>query len=65
MVIDNNTILLLSLLTVWELIWKGFALWKASRNNQKNWFIIILCLNAAGILPMIYIQFFQKKKKHA
>ena len=49
-------------LMVWEAIWKGIALWKAGRNNQLVWFIFILVLNTAGILPIIYIAFFQKKK---
>ncbi len=49
-------------LMVWEAIWKGIALWKSGRNNQLAWFIAILVLNTAGILPIIYIAFFQKKK---
>ena len=51
------------ILVVWEFIWKGIALWKAARNNQKNWFIAVLILNTVGILPIVYLQFFQKKTK--
>jgi hypothetical protein len=43
------------LLALWELVWKGFALWKASHNNQSGWFIALLVLNTAGILPIIYL----------
>lgn len=50
-------------LIFWELLWKGIALWKTGRNNQLVWFILILILNTAGILPIIYLAFFQKKKK--
>ena len=49
-------------LTIWDLVAKGFALWSASRNNQRNWFIVILIFNTAGILPVVYLKFFQKKK---
>lgn len=48
-------------LLLWELVWKGFALWRAGRNNQPNWFVFLLILNTVGILPIIYLKFFQKK----
>lgn len=47
--------------SVWEIIWKGIALWKCGRNNQLPWFIAILVLNTLGILPILYLLFFQKK----
>jgi len=50
-------------IVVWEVIWKGIAMWKSARNNQIRWFIAILLLNTAGILPIVYIQWFQKKRK--
>lgn len=48
------------LILIWELIWKGIALWKAARLSHKAWFISILILNTVGILPIIYILFFAK-----
>jgi hypothetical protein len=54
---------LISILMLWDLIWKGIALWKAGRNNQLGWFIALLVVNSLGILPIIYILFFQKKKE--
>ncbi len=56
-------IVLLIAIIIWELIWKGIALWKSGRNNQLPWFICILIFNTIGILPIIYLAFFQKKKK--
>ena len=50
------------LLSIWALIWKGIALWKSSRNNQRNWFIFLLVLNTFGILEIIYIFYFSKPK---
>jgi len=48
-------------LGIWELIWKGIALWRCGRNNQPDWFIAILVLNTMGILPIVYLKFYQKK----
>lgn len=58
--IQQNPIFLI-VLTLWELGWKGFALWKSARNNQRNWFIGLLVINTVGILPILYLKFFQKK----
>ena len=56
-------VVFIAIISIWELIWKGIALWKCGRNNQLVWFIFILILNTAGILPIIYIIFFQKKTR--
>jgi methionyl-tRNA synthetase len=48
-------------LVLWSVVWKGIALWKCGRNNQLAWFVAILILNTLGILPIIYLTFFQKK----
>lgn len=48
-------------LSLWELFWKGKALWKSSQRNERNWFIIILVANTLGILPIVYLQFFANK----
>ena len=54
-------ILLLIPIIIWEFIWKGIGMWKSARNNQLGWFVAILILNTLGILPIVYIYFFQKK----
>jgi len=53
---------LFALLTIWSIIWKGIALWKAARNESKAWYIVMLVVNTIGILEIIYIFFFSKKK---
>lgn len=53
---------LFSGLLIWSMIWKGIGLWKAGRNNQIAWFVVMFLVNSAGILPIIYILWFQKKK---
>jgi len=53
---------LIIILMIWEAIWKAIALWKAGRNNQPVWFVFLLLLNTAGILPILFLAFFQKRK---
>jgi len=59
-ILENQWIILL--ISLWVIPWKGVALWKASRNNQKRWFIVILIINTLAILEIVYIFFFSKKK---
>ncbi|EKE20997.1 MAG: hypothetical protein ACD_7C00387G0002 [uncultured bacterium] len=47
-------------LAIWDIAWKGYAMWRAGKNDQLGWFITVLILNTAGILPIIYLIFFQK-----
>lgn len=49
------------LVAIWDGIWKLIALWKSARCGQLAWFICLAILNTAGILPILYILFFQKK----
>lgn len=53
---------MLLLMLLWSLPWKGVALWKAARNNQRGWFIVMLVLNTFAILEITYLFFFQKRK---
>ncbi len=48
-------------LIILELFLKGYALWKAARNGQSGWFCFLLVLNTLGILPIVYLAFFQTK----
>lgn len=51
-----------TLLMLWSLPWKGFALWKAARNKHVIWFIVLFILNDLAILEILYIFIFSKKK---
>ena len=52
-------IVFLSVFTI-DLILRGFALWRASRNKHKIWFILLLITETAGLLPIIYLLWFTK-----
>jgi hypothetical protein len=53
---------ILVILFLWEAVWKLIAMWKAGRNNQMVWFIVIAIVNTLGILPIVYILFSRKQK---
>jgi len=61
--IEPQALTILILLAIWETLWKGFALWKSAKKNQLGWFLVILILNTAGILPILYLNFFGEKQK--
>lgn len=53
--ISTAWIIVIVAVAIWELLWKAIALWKAASNKQTGWFVVLLLLNTAGILPLIYI----------
>ena len=53
--------ILLALLVIWSIIWKGLALWKSAREGNKVWFIVFLVVNTLGILEILYLYVFSKK----
>lgn len=53
------------LLAIWDGVWKLIALWKSARNNQMAWYVCLAIFNTAGILPILYILFFQKPQPAA
>lgn len=46
--------------SIWTLVWKGFALWKSARLKQPVWFIALLIINTLGILEILYLFLFSK-----
>ena len=50
-------------LLAWSLVWKGMALWRSARNNQRNWFVMLLVVNTLGLLEIFYLFLWDKVKK--
>lgn len=42
-------------IALWSIPWKGYALWVAARNRHRSWFIVLLLVNTAAILEIVYI----------
>ena len=53
--LETWQVVLFIVAAVWELTWKGFALWRAAKRNHSVWFFLLLVLNTVGILPIIYL----------
>lgn len=51
----------LVIVSIWSLVWTMFAAWIAAKKNSKIWFIILLMLNTAGILEILYIFILSKR----
>lgn len=62
--ISENPVLFFAILA-WTLYWKGMALWKAARTGSQKWFIAMLILNTVGILEILYLYVFSRKKKES
>jgi len=62
MALQDFLIPIITFIVAWEMVWKGIALWKCGRNKQLVWFVLIFILNTAGILPIVYLLLFRKKK---
>jgi len=58
----NLFFVILLILTIWDLIWRISAMWKAANNKQLAWFICLAVFNTVGILPIIYLIINKKEK---
>ena len=56
-------VVVLAILGVWSIVWKGLALWKAARRGENVWFIVLLIVNTVGILEILYVFVFSRKQK--
>lgn len=46
---------LIVVVVLWSIFWKGLALWHSARRAQHWWFVVLLVVNTAGILEIIYL----------
>ena len=52
---------IIGVIVLWDLIWKGLAMWRAAKRQQPVWFVLLLIINSAGILPICYILFTEQR----
>jgi methionyl-tRNA synthetase len=60
-ILQNPWIIVLFLL--WTIPWKGAALWRSARRGHAGWFIVFLIINTLGILEILYLFIFSRKRK--
>ncbi len=58
-------VVLIVLAAIWDGTWKLIAMWKSARRNQLAWFICLAIFNTLGVLPILYILFFQRPEPPA
>ena len=46
---------LFAIVVFWAFFWKGLALWHSAQRGQYWWFIVLLIVNTAGILEILYL----------
>ena len=63
MLTETVKIVIIVTIVLWTIPWKGVALWKAARNRDTTWFVLILLVNTLAILEIIYIFIFSKRKR--
>jgi len=59
---DYGSPLSVAVIFAWSMFWKGISLWRAGKENQRNWFIALLLINTIGILEIIYLFRFAKRR---
>lgn len=58
----ETAIIIIVLVSIWTIIWKGFALWKSVKKTKLIWFIAILVTSVLGLFSMAYLFIFSKIK---
>lgn len=56
-------LMIIAVIAIWSLVWKGLALWKSARKNNPIWFVVMLIINTVGILEILYIFVFSEMGK--
>ena len=51
----NGMIGLLLVVSAIDVIFRGWAMWRAARMEKKSWFIALLIINSMAILPIIFL----------
>ena len=55
---------LILVISVWETVWTGFAMWRAAKNRHIAWFVVFLLLNLLAIPEIIYLAVTRKKNRN-
>jgi hypothetical protein len=57
---DPKSIAVYIVMLLWIVLWKGLALWYASKRNSRAWFVLLLVVSTFGILEIVYLFFVLK-----
>lgn len=51
----NGLVGVLLVISVIDVMFRGWAMWRAARMEKKSWFISLLVINSMAILPIIFL----------
>ncbi len=54
---------IISILILWSWVWKILALYRAGANRSPVWFVVLMFVNTIGILDLLYLLIFSRKRK--
>ena len=54
----------MAILVVFDSVMKLIGMWKSARNGHIVWFIFIAIINSVGILPIIYLVWFDSSSSN-
>lgn len=57
--------LILLAVTLWSVVWKMLALYRAGSYGHKGWFVALFFINTVGILEILYMTIFSRKAKRS
>jgi hypothetical protein len=60
---EGGVFWMLVAIQLWELPWKGAALWRAAHNKHLGWFVALMLVHLAGLIDIIYLFYFSESKK--
>lgn len=56
---------LLVVLIAWSMTWKALALYRAGLNRSPAWFVVLFLVNTLGILEILYLFIWGRKRPPA
>jgi hypothetical protein len=55
------TTIFIGIIAIWDLVWRCIGVYRSTKNNQPIWSIAFVLFQTIGILPIVYLLFFQRK----
>ena len=48
-------VVIIVIVSLIDLVLKAMAMWVAAKERDKLWFVLLLIINSAGIVPILYL----------
>lgn len=51
-------------LVAWNQLAKSMSMWKAAKNNERGWFLLLAFTNTLGVLDLLYLNKDKNQRQH-